>query len=100
MFKFLEKRGLYVISLEENDDLTSNKIQEVEKLITDGKIKYIYSDSNESNSTVNNLISKYEIDLIKLNTMHSIDGGITNSNDDYVSIMTNNINLLKKEFYK
>lgn len=99
-FKFLEKRGLYVISLEENDDLTGNRIQEVEKLISDGKIKYIYSDSNESNGTVNNLITKYGIELIRLNTMHSIDGGITNSNDDYISIMTNNINLLKKELYK
>ena len=99
-FNFLEKRGLYVISLEENDDLTGNRIQEVEKLISDGKIKYIYSDSNESNGTVNNLITKYGIELIRLNTMHSIDGGITNSNDDYISIMTNNINLLKKELYK
>ena len=40
------------------------------------------------------------IELIKLNTMHSIDGEITNSNEDYISIMTNNINLLKRELYK
>lgn len=100
LFKYLEKHGLTVISLEENDDLTTNKIQEVEKLITDGNIKYIYSNSNESNGTVNNLITKYGIELIKLNTMHSIDGEITNSNDNYVSIMTNNINLLKRELYK
>ena len=86
--------------LEENENLTSNRIEEVEKLISDGKIKYIFSDSNESNATVNTLINKHKIELIKLNTMHSIDGEITNSNDDYISIMTNNINLLKRELYK
>lgn len=100
MFKYLEKRNLKVISLEENDNLTANRVEEVEKLITDGKIKYIYSNNNESNATVNGLLSKHGIELIKLNTMHSIDGGITNSNDDYISIMTNNINLLKRELYK
>lgn len=100
MFKYLEKRGLKVISLEENADLTTNRIEEVEKLINENKIKYIFSNNNESNNTINNLLNKYDIELIKLNTMHSIDGGITNSNDDYISIMINNINLLKKELYK
>lgn len=100
LFYFLEKHGLTVISLEENDNLTSNKVQEVEKLINEGKIKYIYSDSSESNATVNELVNKYKLELIKLNTMHSIDGEITNSNDDYISIMTNNVNLLKRELYK
>ena len=32
--------------------------------------------------------------------MHSIDGGITTTNDDYLTIMANNINLIKQELYK
>lgn len=100
LFKFLEKRGLNVISLEENNNLTSNKIEETVKLITDGKIKYIYSNSDTSNDTVNSLINKYDLELVKLNTMHKVDGGVTNSNDSYLTIITNNINLLKRELYK
>ena len=100
IFKFLEKRGLKVISLEENDDLSNNKIDEVKKLIKDGKIKYIYSVSKESNDTVNSLIDNYNVERIILNSMHSIDGGVTNSNDSYFTIMTNNINYLKQELYK
>lgn len=100
IFKYLEKRGLKVISLEENNDLTSNKIEEAEKLISDGNVKYIYSSSNTSNNTVNSLLNKYKIDLIEINTMHKVDGGITNSNDNYLTVMTNNINLIKKELYK
>lgn len=100
MFKFLEKRGLKVISLEENDELSSNKIDQVKSLIADGEIKYIYSSTKETNDTVNNLISEYNIERIIINSMHSIDGSITNSNDNYITIMTNNINSLKKELYK
>lgn len=100
MFKFLEKRGLKVISLEENDNLSSNKIDEVKNLIAEGDIKYIYSTTKETNDTVNNLINEYNINRIIINSMHSIDGGITNSNDNYITVMTNNIDELKKELYK
>lgn len=100
MFKFLEKYGLKVISLEENKDLSSNKIEEVKNLINNKQIKYIYSTSDQSNETVNNLIKEYNLELLKINTMHSTDGNITNSNDNYITIMTNNINNLKKELYK
>ena len=100
MFKFLEKHGLKVISLEENENLSNNTIDEVKKLINENKIKYIYSAEKDTNQTVTNLVETYHIERIALNTMHSIDGGITNSNDNYLTIMTNNINDLKKELYK
>ena len=100
MFKFLEKYGLKVISLEENKDLSSNKIEEVKNVIHNKHIKYIDSTSDQSNETVNNLIKEYNLELLKINTMHSTDGNITNSNDNYITIMTNNINNLKKELYK
>ena len=100
MFLYLEKFGLHVISLEENDNLNSNKLEEVKNLIDSGNIKYIYSSKSESNDTVTGFINDKKVGLVTLNTMHSIDGGITNSNDNYISIMSNNINLLKKELYK
>lgn len=100
LFKYLEKYGIKVISLEENDNLSTNTITEVEKLISDKKIKYIYSTNTETNDTVKKLIDKYKIELITFNTIRSVDGGITNSNDNYLTIMDNNIDLLKKELYK
>ena len=100
IFKFLEKHGLTVISLEENDNLSSNKIDEVKHLIEQGEIKYIYSTTKETNDTVNDLISDYKLERIIINSMHSIDGGINNSNDNYITVMTNNINELKRELYK
>lgn len=100
MFKFLEKHGLKVISLEENNNLTSTTVDTVKNLIEQGDIQYIYSADKTSNQTVQNLIDAYDIELISLNTMHSIDGGITNSNDSYFTMMMNNINDLKRELYK
>lgn len=100
VFKFLEKYNLNVISLEETDELSDNTINEVKKLINNGSIKYIYSSSEETNSTCQNLINNYNVELVTLNTMKTIDGGITNSNENYITVMNNNIDLLNKELYK
>lgn len=100
MFKFLEKYNLRVISLEDNDNLTDSTINEVKKLVNNGTIKYIYSSKNETNDICKDIINKYNIELITLNTMETIDGGITNSNENYITIMNNNLDLLNKELYK
>lgn len=100
VFKFLDKYGLKVISLEENDNLNENTINEVKKLINNNEIKYIFSSKEETNDTCKNLIEKYNIELVTLNTMETIDGGITNSNESYITVMNNNIDLLNKELYK
>ena len=100
MFKFLEKYNLRVISLEDNDNLTDSTINEVKKLVNNGTIKYIYSSKDETNDVCKNIIDNYGIDLITLNTMETIDGGITNSNENYITIMNNNLDLLNKELYK
>lgn len=100
MFKFLEKYNLTVISLEENDNLTETTINEVKKMINNSQIKYIYSANNETNNTCKNLIDNHNLELITLNTMQSIDGGITNSNENYITVMNNNLDLLNKELYK
>lgn len=100
VFNFLSKYNLNVISLEEDDELTDVKINEVKKLINEGKIKYIYSTKEETNDTCKNLIENYGVELVTLNTMETVDGGITNSNENYVTVMNNNLELLNKELYK
>ena len=100
LFKFLEKYNIKVISLEENENLTEPVINQVKKLIEEGQIKYIYSINTTSNKTVQNLIDEYKVELITINDMRNVDGNITNSNDDYLTITNNNIELLKKELTK
>ena len=100
LFKYLEKYSLNVISLEEDDKLNENTISEVKKLIRDGQIKYIYSASETTNDTCKNLIDNYGVELVTINTMESIDGNVSNSNENYVTIMNNNLELFNKELYK
>ena len=78
---------------------TSN-VNKVKKLISENQIKYIFSNNKESNSIITNLIKEHNLELVTFNTMYSIDGDITNSNENYLTIMNNNLELLKKELYK
>lgn len=80
--------------------ISSSDVSLVKKLINENKIKYIYSANNESNSTVQNLIKEYNLELITINDMYSIDGAITNTNETYLTIMNDNLELLKKELNK
>lgn len=101
LFKFLEKYDLNVISLEEDDSLTQKKIDDVKRMINNGTIKYIYTKDNTTNDTVQKLLDTYKkVKLIKINDMFSNDGGVTNSNENYLTIMNDNIDLIKKELYK
>lgn len=80
--------------------IDSSLVNKVKKMISDGNVKYIYSTSGENNNVVNNLIKNYNIENIVINSMYSIDGGITNTNENYFTIMNNNLELFKKELYK
>lgn len=80
--------------------VSSTTLNKVKKLISDDKIKYIYSFNDTSNEIVNKLIEDYDVELITINDMYTIDGGVTNSNESYLTVMNNNIDLLKKELYK
>ena len=80
--------------------IDTSDINKVKKLISENKIKYIYSDSSETNSTVKSLIDDNKLELVTINTLYSIDGGTTNNNETYLTIMNDNLELLKKELNK
>ena len=80
--------------------IETSQINYVKKLINEKQIKYIYSSNTTTNKIVTDLIEKEKLELLTINTMYSIDGGVTNSNESYLTIMNNNLELLKKELYK
>lgn len=80
--------------------IDSSDIQLVKKLINENKIKYIYTSNTETNNTVKQLVEEYKLELLKINDMYSIDGGITNTNENYLTIMNDNLELFKKELTK
>lgn len=80
--------------------IESANVNKVKKLISEKQIKYIFSNQTESNNTINALVKENGLELITINTMYSIDGNVTNTNDNYLTIMNDNLELLKKELYK
>lgn len=80
--------------------VSSNTVNKVKKLISDEKIKYIYTLGDPTNDIVTDILKNYNVELLTINDMNTIDGGVNNSNENYLTIMNNNIDLLKKELYK
>ena len=80
--------------------IDKSDVDKVKKLIANNQIKYIYTDDDSTNSTVKKLIDDNKLELVKINTMYSIDGGITNNNENYLTIMNDNLELFKKELMR
>lgn len=77
--------------------IDTSDVNMVKKLIAEDKVKYIFSDNEETNETVKKLIADNKLELVTINTMYSIDGGAANNNEDYLTIMNENLELLNKE---
>lgn len=102
VFKFLtkDKYGLTVYSLEENENLNSKTISDVEELIKSGKIKYIYiKQHEEANETIKKLIKNTDVELLEIHMLTNLTESERNNKKDYFSIMNENIDLLKLSLY-
>ena len=96
--KFLEKYGLTVISIE--DENTDKKVNDVTNLINSGSVKYIFTlENTEDNDIVKNLISNTKVKQITIRKIDNITEKERNSKDDYFKLMKDNLELLKREMY-
>ena len=100
LFKYLEKYGLKVYVLDENDSNINITVNEVRKLIKDGSVKYVFiKNDEEENSIIKNLGSSYGITVQKWHILSNISEIEASENKDYFSIMNDNLELLKNELY-
>lgn len=97
---FLSKYGFNVISLDDST-VTDKIISDTKKLINNKQISYIYMKNNEEeNSTIKSIKQSYpNVGILKLNTLNTISAQDKANKKDYISIMYNNIDNLKKELY-
>ena len=99
-FKFLEKYGFTVISLEETDELNDKTILEVKNLINSGEISYIYTTNEEKlNDTVMNIKNQTGVEIVELNTINNLTDEQRKNKEDYISLLNENIDLFKNELY-
>lgn len=99
--KFLEKYGFTVISIENNDNLTQKVKNEVYNLIEKGEVDYIYTlDEENLNDVVKEMQVNTDVKIIELNKLDNLTDKQRGDNEDYISLLNENINLLKYEIYK
>ena len=99
---FLKKYGFNVISLDDDNTAIEKTVQELESLIKNNTVKYVYTlENTEVNETVKNLLDNKSLTEIKLKRLDSITDNERRNNDTtYFSLMKYNIEQLKKEAYK
>lgn len=100
LFLFLTKYGFNVISLDP-DTVTDKNIQEAKNLIKNKKISYIFVPTNEDvTKTIEGLIEGTNVKLSYIHTLSTITETERNNKKDYISIINDNIELLKNEVYE
>ncbi len=102
MYKFLEKYGFEVICLDENDSDFSNLIvKKAQNLLQTKKNNYIFTKSGESiNNTVSNIVKNTKSTLIELKSGTNLSEDERRENIDYLTIMNENLESIKKEMYE
>ena len=98
-FKFLEKYGLTVISLDE-DTVDQKSILEAKELINDGICNYIFIKYGEElNDTTKDIIDETGASTLEFYTMTNLyDLNIDKNN--YITLMNDNLENLRIELYK
>ncbi|MBO5120597.1 MAG: zinc ABC transporter substrate-binding protein [Bacilli bacterium] len=98
--KYLEKFGLQVYCID--GDATDKTISTVQDLITSKQIQYIYSFVEEElNDNVKKLVDDNKgVSVVAVHKLDNINDEERKNKETYLSIMKNNLELIKKEIYK
>lgn len=95
--KYLEKLGLVVYCID--DTATDKLLYDSEELINNKKVNYIISfKNNEQSNNSKELIGKHkEIKILELHKLDVLTDDERNDKKDYLTIMEDNLNLLRQE---
>ena len=100
-YKFLETYGFEVISLETTDELSNDTINKAKKLLSNKENNFIFITENEKDN-----LSETIKDVLKsggetkvLNTLTILTSEQRNNNENYITLMQENIEYIKEEAY-
>ena len=98
--KYLEKFGLEVICID--NDATDKTISVAEKLIEDKAISYVLTFKNETlpDNAKKILNTHPGIKKLELHKLDNLSDEERNKKENYISIMENNLEIIKQELYQ
>lgn len=99
IFKFLEKYGFNVISLD-SDTVTEKTINDAKDRLNNKANSYIFMlENEEENDTIKAIKQSTHVGIITLRNITNINDEERNNREDYTKIMNENLELIKKETY-
>ena len=98
--KYLEKFGLDVICID--SDATQKTLSDAENAINEGAINYIFLfKGQKANDNVKNIMNNHsDIKTIELHKLDNLSDEERSEKYDYISIMRDNLESIKKELYQ
>ena len=98
--KFLEKFGLEVLCLDQ--DASEKTVSDIQTLIKEEKISYIYTFKNDkTNENVENIINNNtNIKVLELHKLDNLSDEERAEDKNYITIMNENLDLIKQELYQ
>lgn len=100
VFKYLEKYGVNVISLENDELLTDKVIATAKDEISKQNIKYIIMMPNDTlTDEIELLVANSDLEKIYFNPLTTLSTSDDTDGKDYITIMKENLEVLKKELY-
>ena len=100
VFRFLEKYGFEIISIDP-DTATEKDIHTAQSRINNGYSKYIFTLENEpDNPNIKSLQQSTSAGIITLRNISNITDEERNNSSDYVKLMNENLELIKRETYR
>jgi len=100
--KFLNNFGFDVISLEETDELNNDIINRAKKLLSEKSNSFIFITEEEENNLPEHVtnILKSGGEKKVLNTFSILTSEQREQNENYITLMQENLELIKEELYK
>lgn len=98
---FLEKYGFRVISIANKENLTAKLKNEIYSLIENKNLNYIYTlDKEHLSDLVLEFQVNTDIEAIELHKLDNLSDKEQSDGENYITLLTENIDLLKKEAYR
>lgn len=98
--KYLEKYGLEVIVIDENDSQYEKNLNILSKEINNNSAKYFYMlEHSITSKNITKLVEDKKIELLTIKNLKNITDEERNNNLNYIDISKQNLELLKKALY-
>lgn len=97
IFKYLEHYGFTVISLEDEENLTTNNLNKIKNNFKDSTYSSILMPKgSEQTELIQSLVKDYKAEIIEVNSMYALSETDKTNNETYLTIMDNYIDNIRK----